>query len=114
MFYLLILPGSGLLLVVGNLGLVLCLITSTVLFMKKEVASAKAALIRIVPVLIIGVWISLLNKYDWLEYRYSQYPDYLNAYKNAIEAESIGAEEADKMYEILERERIKMNEEMND
>ncbi|MEO9871056.1 hypothetical protein [Ekhidna sp.] len=113
MFYLLVLPGSAIMLIVGKGGLFLCTVGFLILFLNKKMGSAKRSLIRIIPVLIICLWISTLEKYSWIEYRYREYPDYANAYKNALEAENIGVEEANRMYEILEIEREKMEEERN-
>lgn len=77
MFYLLLLPGSSIMLTVGSYGLCFISIVFAIIYLMNKVSAARRALIRSIPFFIFSLWVLSLGKYDWIKYRFSDYPYYI-------------------------------------
>ncbi|MEQ8474413.1 MAG: hypothetical protein RIC35_24665 [Marinoscillum sp.] len=76
-------PGSKFNLSIGLIGLLIALIISLIKYLSTKAPVYISILKRVVIYSMVGLTLYLLPKYTILEYRYQNYPDYVEAFKNA-------------------------------
>lgn len=99
-------PGATMNLAIGLLGLVIALIVGTIKYSKTKSDYYTKIFKRIAVYGGLGVILLLLPKETWLELKYRNHPNYVNAIKNA-KADPDNQE----LWDKVDEERQKMNEE---
>ena len=97
-------PGASNMLVFGLAGLVVVLILGLIKYQKGKSDFYKTLFKRVTPIMLAGIILMGLPKNTWLEMKYKNHPEYIEAVKNLQENPNDQA-----LRDKLDEERRKMN-----